>query len=163
VKWIRLVRTTCKWRASLNALIRFNTTVLLFMTPCSLAYLVSTRRRNTLLPFSAEIEKSQILCIIEILVSIKASNSLSIWAIVSFSRRILFYGFKYKNTHTHTRHTYTDMFQQPEANNNQPDIQLHVQLTANEVAYCLMVKTFLCLYTCVLDTRMNMLRIRSCV
>ena len=56
MKWIRLVRTTCKWRASLNALISFNTAVLFVMTTCSLAYLISTRRRNTLLPFSAEIK-----------------------------------------------------------------------------------------------------------
>jgi hypothetical protein len=102
VKWIRLVRTTCKWRASANTLISFSTMVLMVMTPCSLAYLVSTRRRNTLLPSSAGIKKSRILCIDETLVSIKASNFLSIWATVSFSRRILSYGFKYKHTHTHS-------------------------------------------------------------
>ena len=62
VKWIRLVRTTCKWQASLKTLVSFNTAVLLVMTPCSLAYLVSTRRRNTLLPSSAEIKKNLKFC-----------------------------------------------------------------------------------------------------
>lgn len=108
---------------------RFNTTVLLVMTPCSLAYLVSTRRGNTLLPSSAEIKKSQVLCIIEILISIKASNSLSIWTTVSFSRNILSYGFKYKPKNKHTHTTYITMLQQPEANKQystrQPVAQSH--------------------------------------
>ena len=133
------------------------------------------------------VTKSQILCFIENLVSIKASNSLSIWATVSFSRRILSYGFKYKHKHTHThthtnkhththtnththKHTHTQshththtayiaMLQQPEANNNQPDNQLHIQIAVSEYAYCLIVRKFclqlsniLCsfvIYTCV--------------